>query len=88
MLSGMTRQTDTPSADQARPSPVKGAAMVRRHHTPRAALERAVLASSRPRPVDPAVAAEQDLRLRREEAQRRFDTIGLPRATRLSEVRP
>lgn len=33
-----------------------------------------------------AGAGEQRLRLRREESQRRFDTLGLPRATRLSEV--
>lgn len=32
-------------------------------------------------------AADERLRLRRLEAQRRFDTLGLPRATRLSEVR-
>jgi hypothetical protein len=31
-------------------------------------------------------ASEQRLRLLREDAQRRFDTLGLPRASRLSEV--
>lgn len=102
MLSPMTRQTDTQTPgvtveealDRLRqegrdhPSVTQGIALARGHHTPRRALEDHVLAASRPRPVDPDVAAEQRLRLRREEAQRRFDTVGLPRATRLSEVRP
>lgn len=57
------------------------------HHTPdTASIARHLLATSRPTPVDPDVALAQRRRLAREDAQRRFDTIGLPRARSLDEA--
>lgn len=49
-------------------------------------IERHVLTTTRPRPVDPDEDLRQRRRLAREDAQRRFDTIGLPRARSLAEA--